>query len=160
MELHGVTAPPSAHCGNWERKSNIITAEMAGSDSLRVLVAEDDDTSFFILRTLLSKEKALSLERAVDGNDVVAKYKAAPDAFELIFMDVEMPNCDGIQAAKLIRQWEQDNDHAPILIVALTAHDEEEYIQKIYDAKMNDLIEKPLKRPQLLAALQKARDST
>jgi len=133
---------------------------MAELSTLRVLVAEDDDTSYFILRTLLSKEKALTLDRAVDGNDVFAKYKANPDSYELIFMDVEMPNCDGIEAARLIRQWEQDNDHAPILIVALTAHDEAEYIQKIYEAKMNDLIEKPLKRPQLLGALQKARDST
>eukprot|EP00698_Gefionella_okellyi_P004190 TRINITY_DN13906_c0_g1_i1.p1 TRINITY_DN13906_c0_g1~~TRINITY_DN13906_c0_g1_i1.p1 ORF type:complete len:502 (-),score=124.72 TRINITY_DN13906_c0_g1_i1:65-1357(-) len=74
-------------------------------------------------------------------------------------MDVEMPVCDGIQAATNIRAWENEHDHLPILIIALTAHDEAEYIARIYDAKMNDMIEKPLKRPQLLAALQKARDS-
>ena len=70
--------------------------------------------------------------------------------FNLIFMDVQMPNLDGIQSTKLIREI---GFSAPI--VALTAFAEESNIKDCYDSGMNFFLPKPIRRPELKKVLSK-----
>ena len=125
----------------------------------RILVAEDDDTSFFILKTLLSKQ-AVTVTRAVNGQDVFEKFKENPTGFDLILMDIEMPIVNGLEAAQKIRQLEVQKELAPTMIVALTAHDEPEYHRKIFDARMNSIVQKPVRSAALLEAMKSALKST
>jgi CheY-like chemotaxis protein len=124
----------------------------------RLLVAEDDDTSFFILKTLLSKQ-AVQVTRAVDGVDVCEKFMQNPTGFDLILMDIEMPRVNGLEAAQKIRQFELQKDLAPTMIVALTAHDEPEYHRRIFDSRMNSIVQKPVRAPALLEAMRVALES-
>jgi len=125
----------------------------------RILCAEDDDMSFFILKTMLKKQP-VELVRAVDGLDVVQKYTERPRYFELILMDIEMPNMNGLEAAQKIRQFEVKEDLPPTMIVALTAHDEPEYHRKIFAARMNSIVNKPVNPQLLLEAMRVALEST
>lgn len=125
----------------------------------RILCAEDDDMSFFILKTMLKKQP-VELTRAVDGVDVFQKYQERPKYYELILMDIEMPNMNGLEAAQKIRQYEVKEDLAPTMIVALTAHDEPEYHRKIFDARMNSIVQKPVNPQLLLQAMRVALEST
>ena len=69
--------------------------------------------------------------------------------FNLIFMDVQMPNVDGLESTRLIRQL---GYHAPI--VAITAFAEESNIQDCMDSGMNYFLSKPIRRPQLKKVLK------
>ena len=70
--------------------------------------------------------------------------------FNLVFMDVQMPNLDGIQSTRRIREI---GFSAPI--VALTAFAEESNIKDCYDSGMNFFLPKPIKRPELKKVLSK-----
>lgn len=75
---------------------------------------------------------------------------ASDHRFNLVFMDVQMPNLDGIQSTRLIRET---GFSAPI--VALTAFAEESNIKDCYDSGMNFFLPKPIKRPELKKVLSK-----
>lgn len=124
----------------------------------RLLVAEDDDTSFFILKTILMKEN-VTLTRAVNGLDVVAKFKEMERNVDLILMDIEMPEMNGLDAAQQIRRYEVERDLPPTMIVALTAHDTPDYHRRIFDARMNSIVQKPVRQAALLAAMRSALES-
>ena len=70
--------------------------------------------------------------------------------FHLVFMDVQMPNLDGIQSTKRIREI-----GFSALIVALTAFAEESNIKDCYDSGMNFFLPKPIRRPELRKVLSK-----
>jgi two-component system sensor histidine kinase BarA len=82
---------------------------------------------------------------------------AAADAqrFELILMDIRMPGMDGLQASMAIRQREQQQQRAPVPIVALTAHVLPNQKRTLLQAGINDLMSKPIDEQQLGRLLHK-----
>lgn len=90
---------------------------------LHVLVAEDDDLSYAVLAAHLGKAE-VNLHRAVNGRGVCDTYASSPATFDLILMDIEMPDMNGLQAAEYIRGYERGMNVPPVMIVALTAHDD------------------------------------
>ncbi len=78
--------------------------------------------------------------------------KAAPDYYDLILMDIQMPNMDGYKATRTIRKI-SDKRKAEITIVAMTANAFEEDKKNAYDAGMNWHIAKPIKVDELMEAL-------
>lgn len=101
----------------------------------KILVAEDIESNFLLLKVCL--EKNYNLVRAKDGVEAIAKFKECnPD---LIFMDIKMPEMDGLDATKIIRNLSPD-----IPIIALTAFAFEEDKQKAFKAGCNDFITKPV----------------
>jgi two-component system, sensor histidine kinase and response regulator len=88
---------------------------------------------------------------ANNGKEAVEKYSESPKDFDLIFMDVQMPEMDGLEATKAIR--EKGFDTVPI--VAMTAHAMKGDREKCLEAGMNDYITKPIKRELVFEVLEK-----
>ena len=94
---------------------------------------------------------------AKDGRKAVdAIVHGAPGAaFDLVLMDLHMPELDGYGAAQQIRQWEADSSQVRLPIVALTADAFEEDRQRCLAVGMDDFVTKPISLPALTAALAK-----
>lgn len=91
------------------------------------------------------------LELAVNGKEVVEKFIARPETFDLIFMDIQMPEMDGREATRVIRE----KGFSEIPIVAMTAECMKGDREKCMEAGMNDYIPKPLKRELVLDTMKK-----
>lgn len=96
------------------------------------------------------------IDIASDGQEAVDKYTAAPEAYDLIFMDINMPKMDGFQASRLIRAFEKDNPSIQkIPILALTANVLDDFKLKCDQAGMDEFLTKPIKRDLVFKTLQK-----
>jgi signal transduction histidine kinase/CheY-like chemotaxis protein len=120
-------------------------------EGLRILLAEDNVINRALAAGILEK-RGHSLMHATNGRDAVEA--AAREAFDLIFMDVQMPEMDGFEATRRIRESEQATGrHTPI--AAMTAHAMAGDRQRCLDAGMDDYISKPLQKAELLALLKR-----
>ncbi|MDQ1850036.1 response regulator [Gemmobacter fulvus] len=116
--------------------------------ALRVLAAEDNRTNQLVFRKMV-KDLDLELTFASNGREAVTLFRSLrPD---LIFMDISMPEMDGRDAARAIRQLETDGDHVPI--VALTAHALEGDAESILAAGIDRYLTKPLRKSVICEAL-------
>lgn len=115
------------------------------SDSIlgkRVLLAEDNELNAEIAMTVL-KENGLKAERAANGKQCIEMLKKMPeDYYDMILMDIQMPEMDGYEATKRIRNL--DDARADIPIVAMTANVFEEDRQKALESGMNAHVSKPV----------------
>ena len=99
------------------------------------------------------EEAGFVVEHAEDGIICVDMMeKAEAGYYDLILMDIQMPNMDGYKATRTIRKL-SDPDKAGITIVAVTANAFDEDKQNAYEAGMNRHIAKPIKIEELMAAL-------
>ena len=111
-----------------------------------VLVAEDVDSNFLLLKTLLGKR--CNLLWAKNGEDAVNQFKEhQPD---LILMDIKMPHMDGLEATRLIRSYSKE-----VPIVALTAFAFESDKDRAIEAGCNDFLTKPVSQNALEKVLDK-----
>jgi len=118
---------------------------------LRILLAEDNVVNRAVAAALLEK-RGHSLTHAANGRE--AAEAAARETFDLIFMDVQMPEIDGFEATRCIRASEQATGrHTPI--VAITAHAMAGDRQRCLDAGMDDYISKPIQKAELLALIER-----
>ncbi|KFX96114.1 hypothetical protein V490_03511 [Pseudogymnoascus sp. VKM F-3557] len=128
-------------------------ATKPGSGKIRVLVAEDNLVNQEVVLRMLKLEDIYDVTVAKDGQEAYEKVKASMEEgleFNLIFMDIQMPNLDGLQSTRLIRQMGYS---API--VALTAFSEESNVQECMDSGMDMFLSKPIRRPALKQVLKK-----
>ena len=135
-----------------EQQGGNEKTESAGR-SLRILLAEDVEVNRMIACNVLER-----LGHVVDiaENGLQALDQVNAQSFDLVFMDVEMPEMDGVEATRKIRQLE----HCKSLpIVAMTAHVVPEVQQNCRDAGMNDYISKPLELDKLEAILDRIADA-
>ena len=111
---------------------------------IRILLAEDNDLNAEIAQTIL-EDSGLKVERASDGIICVDMItKAPPGYYDLIMMDIQMPNMDGYKAAQVIRRL-PDKDKSTIPIIAMTANAFEEDKQKAFSVGMNAHVAKPIR---------------
>ena len=117
-----------------------------------VLLAEDNDLNAEIAVTVL-EETGLVIERVEDGIQCVNRVEQmSSGTYDLILMDIQMPNMDGYKATKCIRHL-QDIKKAEIPIIAMTANAFEEDRKKAFDAGMNEHIAKPIDIEKLRAVI-------
>jgi osomolarity two-component system sensor histidine kinase SLN1 len=128
-------------------------AKKEGQGKLRVLVADDNSTNVEVVSRMLKLEDVVDVTIAKDGQEAYDQVKAAMDnnqRFDLIFMDIQMPNLDGLQSTRLIRQMGYKSP-----IVALTAFSEESNVKECMESGMDEFLSKPIRRPALKQVLRK-----
>ncbi|MDR2587713.1 MAG: response regulator, partial [Coriobacteriales bacterium] len=117
----------------------------------RVMLAEDVDTNREIVHALLEPTE-MKIQGAENGLEAVEMFEADPRSFDLIFMDVQMPVLDGLEATRRIRAL--DNPWAKeVPIIAMTANVFKEDIERCLAAGMNDHVGKPIDLRELLQKL-------
>ena len=121
---------------------------------IKILYAEDNPVNQRVTQLLLQKI-GIECEIANNGQEAIEMYKT--NQFDLILMDMQMPEVDGIESAKQIRKIEQNNGvENPVFIVAVTANTFSEDKQKCFNAGMNDFISKPFKEAELKRIIKNA----
>lgn len=113
---------------------------------MRILVAEDHHLSQKVVRGMLSR---LGMQAVTVDNGEEAVSKAKDQDFDIILMDCEMPQMNGFDATRAIRQWEQDNHRSAIPIIALTAHIMDEHKERSLECGMNAYLAKPIELSEL-----------
>ncbi|MDR3271765.1 MAG: response regulator [Peptococcaceae bacterium] len=132
--------------------SELTTPDLERLRDCRILLAEDVEINQEIVRALL-EPTGLRIDCADNGEEAVRMFREAPDKYQMIFMDVQMPQTDGYEAAKRIRKLDCAQAKA-IPIVAMTANVFREDIDKCLDAGMNDHIGKPFNLDDLMDKLK------
>lgn len=129
------------------------TSEMGKNLSGKhVLLAEDNDLNAEIAVTVL-EETGIVIERVEDGIQCVNRVvQMSPGTYDLILMDIQMPNMDGYKATRCIRRLD-DKKKAEIPIIAMTANAFAEDRKKAFDAGMNGHIAKPIDIEKLGAVI-------
>ncbi|EFX03510.1 osmolarity two-component system protein sln1 [Grosmannia clavigera kw1407] len=131
----------------------VLASKAKSQDRVRVLVADDNSTNVEVVSRMLKLEDIYNVTIAKDGQEAYDLVKANMEKnqmFDVIFMDIQMPNLDGLQSTRLIRQMGYS---API--VALTAFSEESNVKECMESGMNEFLSKPIRRPALKQVLQK-----
>ena len=119
----------------------------------QILLVEDNELNREIAVEIL-KEAGFEVESAEDGEIAVRKMKQAADGqYDLILMDIQMPNMDGYQAAKLIRNL--SGNYRTIPIIAMTANAFDEDRQKALSVGMDAHLAKPVDVKRLFGTLRK-----
>lgn len=123
-------------------------------ENTKVLYAEDNPVNQRITQAILGK-MGISCDVAGDGKKAFEMYKS--NHYDLILMDMQMPEWDGISSTKKIREYETNIAiEKPVFIVAVTANTFSDDKQKCFDAGMNDFISKPFKLAQLSKIIENA----
>jgi PAS domain S-box-containing protein len=133
--------------GEKERKS--LPKSIPGERALRILVAEDNPSNQKVLVEML-KRMGYRPDAVADGLEAVQALERLP--YDLILMDVRMPEMDGITATQVIRKLRPENGPA---IVAITAYALEGDREKCLEAGMNDYLSKPVQKNKLESILMK-----
>ena len=121
---------------------NSESSQEACFQGKRVLLAEDNDLNAEIAETIL-EERGFVVERAADGELCVEELQKKPERYyDMILMDIQMPNMDGYTAAEVIRKLKDPRRLTPI--VAMTANAFEEDRRKAFEAGVNAHIAKPI----------------
>lgn len=119
-----------------------------------ILLVEDNPVNQKMAKLMLTRA-GYQVEVAKHGKDALTAYVKAPDQYDLVLMDINMPEMDGFEATERIRSHEMENSLDPIPILALTANVLDDFKQRCKQTGMNDFLTKPIKREVVFAAIQK-----
>ena len=131
--------------------------EDADLKGMNILIAEDQDVNWEIISTLLQMH-GIHTERAENGQICVEKMTEATDAYDLIFMDIQMPVMNGLEASRQIRAL-PDPWASSIPIVAMTANAFSEDVAECMKAGMNGHIAKPIDMKLVLKEIRRIREN-
>ena len=118
----------------------------------KILVAEDAPDNLLLIRAFLNDER-WEIDSAENGR--IAVKKATVTQYDLILMDIDMPEMDGHDATREIRVLECKNELPPVPIIALTAHNEAEAAFQSMEAGCSAHLTKPVCKSDLIQAIQR-----
>ncbi len=141
-----------------KNEAEIVTAHLLNENKKHgasILLVEDNLVNQKMTKLMLSKAGYM-IDIASNGEEAVDKYLSAPGAYDLIFMDINMPRMNGFEATELIRSHEDLHPSAGrIPILALTANVLEDFKDKCEKARMDDFLTKPIRRDVVFQAILK-----
>lgn len=141
-------------------ETKTATTAIAPLKKLKILVAEDNKVNQKLITTILQKvgHQVILSENGNEVLDTLSRlgHWEGKHPFDLILMDIQMPEMGGVEATKLIRSKESDisSESIRIPIIALTAHALDSHRKEYLDVGMDDHITKPIDRILLLETLQ------
>ena len=163
---NGFVSKPLFRSALYNKINNLIGKETESSgpeddysdlQGLHLLVAEDNDINWEIISTILSMY-GITTDRAENGRICVDMMRAAEEgSYELIFMDVQMPEMNGLDATRAIRGLENPWA-ASIPIIAMTADAFSENVTKCMEAGMNGHIAKPVDIKLVIKEIRRIKD--
>jgi CheY-like chemotaxis protein len=143
VELLGVTSPED------QSKDTLVEETRSRHDSLNILLVEDSLVNQKLAAAVLRKH-GHNVSIANNGREALGALES--QAFDLVLMDVQMPEMDGLEATRAIRDREQTTgEHIPI--IALTAHALEGDRKRCLDAGMDNYIAKPIHAKRLMETI-------
>lgn len=120
----------------------------SSASKLKILLAEDN---LIIQKVATLNLKKMGHKVSVASNGIIAVEMFKNEAFDMIFMDIQMPEMDGVEATTLIREWERNNNvKNPIQIVAMTANTLQSDKELFISVGMNDFLGKPFNNNEML----------
>ena len=128
-----------------DKAVNDLPSKAAG---IKILIAEDDETSEMLIKIRVEKF-GKEILKVRNGLDAVELLRNNPD-IDLVLMDIQMPEMDGYEATRQIRQFNKN-----VVIIAQTAYGFSGDRERAIDAGCNDYISKPIKKEELLSLIQK-----
>ncbi len=128
-------------------------SEIKSNEVYSVLVVDDNDINRTLMVDLLELSPwFIEVDTAKNGKEAVEKFKK--QKYDLIFMDIQMPEMSGIEATKIIRKLEKEKEiYTPI--IALTAFSFKNEIKEFLLAGMNEYLSKPISREKLYSTIKK-----
>ena len=130
-------------------------ADLAG---VSILLAEDNDLNAEIAMVQM-EDLGIRVTRVSDGNEAVRAFSEnPPHTFDLIFMDIMMPEMNGYEATEAIRAVKERQDARQIPIIAMTANAFAEDVQASLDAGMNGHLSKPIIMEEVVKAIARNLD--
>jgi len=137
----------------FDGKTDMVTQYSVQEDlkhSVHILLAEDNAVNRKLALAMLTKA-GYQIDVVENGKQAVELLAAQPDRFDLVFMDIQMPEMDGLTATTRIRIM----GLTKLPIIAMTAYAMKGDRQKCLDAGMNDYIAKPIKRNQVFDVIKR-----
>jgi PAS domain S-box-containing protein len=113
-----------------------------------ILVAEDDETNFFYLSTLLTRKTGVTVLHASNGREAIELLKANPGII-LIFMDMKMPDIDGFEATRQIKLIRKD-----VPVIAITAYAMSGDEERVLAAGCDGYLSKPISKKKLMEKME------
>ena len=136
------------------KESNKIINGSSNEDSeiqiknLKILIVEDDETSYLLIRIVLAK-MCREILRVKNGFEAIEFCRNNPD-IDMVLMDIKMPVMGGYEATRRIRQFNKNT-----IIIAQTAYGLEGDREKAIDSGCNDYLSKPIKKEVLFGQIEK-----
>jgi CheY-like chemotaxis protein len=118
------------------------------SDGLTILVADDNEDLLETFAMIL-KRRGFSVETADNGQTAVDKYKRR--RFDVALMDIVMPEMDGVEASRRIKEM-----HPDTVIILMTGYSDEEHLKLARDQGARHIVHKPVKIEQLIEIITEA----
>ena len=120
---------------------------------LRILLAEDNRVNQLLAVRMLEKQghTVVAVGNGREALDAIAK-----DGFDLALIDLQMPDMDGLEATRRIREKEQETGRSRLPLIALTAHAMTGDRERCLAAGMDGYVPKPINPQQLFAAIREA----
>ncbi|HUZ11686.1 MAG TPA: ATP-binding protein [Caulobacteraceae bacterium] len=127
--------------------------DLRQSGELRVLAAEDNATNQLVLKTLMGAA-GIHPVMVANGREALDAWEA--QTWDIILMDIQMPEIDGVEATRLIRRRERESGRAFTPIVAVTANAMTHQLAEYAAAGMDGVVAKPIDLGALLSAMEQA----
>ena len=133
----------------------IIDSEITlpASRELRIIYAEDNHSNRMVMKAQL-RALGYSCDCVEDGNRLLEKLKT--QTYDIILLDIQMPNLNGYEAVNSIRQGGAGPGYNQIYIIGVSAFAMVDDRQRVFDSGMNDFLAKPVKRAEMKTALERA----
>jgi PAS domain S-box-containing protein len=138
--------------GSTPHNNPFAPADNAGLSGMRILLAEDNMLNVMVARQMLKNAHA---EVQVAENGRICLEMLNYDRPDLILMDLQMPELDGLETTRIIRQREAEEQLPRLPIIALTANAFEETREQVLQAGMDDFLSKPIHPDDLFQVLSK-----
>ena len=126
----------------------------ANGARVRILIAEDERINQLYLSHLL-RDAGYEVVLASTGEEVLDRLRESP--CDLVLMDIQMPDMDGIEATKRIRAGEAGETLCEVPVIALTAYASSADEQRFVEAGIADALAKPFNEPRLMALIERHR---
>ncbi len=143
---------PFSRTGQARAEEPASTGDPADRKVVRILMAEDNLINQKVALRIL-QSRGYDADTVTDGGQAVAALKSKP--YDLVLMDVQMPEMDGYEATRIIRDPESNVLDSTIPIIAMTAHAMKGDRELCLEAGMDDYISKPVKREELFSAIER-----